>query len=841
MRSPHHTLLLTLVVVGLAGCAPIRTQVESVSPAANSVVTLEGFSTVTTIEVVFDHRMDLTSITADSFIVTGSVSEVILGAITGVGENRTVTFTPLLPLLVDESIHVQLLESIRSQSGKSLEPYSWSFTIEGGIVAPETEFFVQSMIPSIESVTAVPGTLLQPKFSSPYNPFQVGGATVIVDGSRSGAHQVSLQNVMTGIDTLSIATDRNFLAGERVTVSLLDGLFALDGTLLDPTILGVTILNLGSQWPGVVLDSGTGLGAGTVVFLDNDADGIDEWASVSGDGTVVLQDATPVGLGSSNSWTLSEGLIDAAVGDFDGDGRIDLACLGASGERIHLLRGSFSIALPLEDPVEITLASAATRLTAAHADVDGIIDLIATGPLGLFVAWGSSSSPLSQQVQLDSAEVVGTPAAADLDGDDVIDIAAVQTDGTILILAGSGDGNFTSAGTISGYSAAVSVVAGNLDGDGLRDLLVIPGGFDTPSTLLSDGDMNFSLRVLFNGVAYPGAQLVDWDGDGMLDCLAPVPGSSTLNFSAGIGDGNFAQPIALSHSVAIRSLSLGDADGDGALDIALESATGAWEITRAEPINLPPANRIRVPDLTVTQGDTNVSIPILADCETDIEAWTAVIIWEPSLMTMTSLDATGTALESVIDFQVANIDDDDGVVIYAVIIDMLPPFDGEVLVTGTDHELGFATCNIQNSATEGAHVYGPANGYSANNGSIFDNIFVSAGTSINTELVTGIITVDAAPATEDPPPTEGPVFIRGDVNGDGIIDLTDGSQLQLWVTGAGVMPSCLDAADVNDDGIVNLSDPIELFDFLYQGSNPPPAPYPDAGPDPTADGLDCNQ
>jgi hypothetical protein len=104
MRSPHHTLLLTLVFVGLAGCAPIRTQVESVSPAANSVVTLEGFSTVTTIEVVFDHRMDLTSITGDNFIVTGSVSGVILGAITGVGENRTVTFTPLLPLLVDESI-----------------------------------------------------------------------------------------------------------------------------------------------------------------------------------------------------------------------------------------------------------------------------------------------------------------------------------------------------------------------------------------------------------------------------------------------------------------------------------------------------------------------------------------------------------------------------------------------------------------------------------------------------------------------------------------------------------------------------------------------------------------
>ncbi|MDE0960823.1 MAG: FG-GAP-like repeat-containing protein [Planctomycetota bacterium] len=842
MHTFTRALSWTLLVVSLAGCAPIKTQVESVTPAAGAIIQVDDLSTVTIIEVLFDHRMDLATITDESFIVTGSISGVISGLISGVGENRTVIYRPLVPLLIAETIDVRLTDAIRSQSGKGLEPYAWSFLIEGGIVVPPgTGFAVQSMTPAIESVTASPSSLLQPRFTSPYNPFSAGSATVLVDGSRSGAHQVTLQDVLTGIDTLKVATDRDFLAGERVTISLLDGLYGIDNTQLDPTILGLTILNLGSQWPGTQLDSGTGLAAGRVVFLDPDADGIDEWAIVHGDGTVVLQDATPSGLGNSTSWTISEALAGAVAGDFDGDGRIDLACLGATGERIHLLRGSFSIAISLEAPIEILLSTVSTQLSAAHVDEDGIIDIIATGPNGLAVAWGSSADPLSQQVHLDSGAVVGPPAAADLSGDDLIDLAAAQTDGSILILSGTGDGAFTSAGTISGYSAAVGVLAGNLDGDGLRDLLVIPGGTDTPSTLLSDGDMNFSLRVLFNGVAHPGAQLVDWDGDGKIDCLAPVPGTTTLNFSAGADDGNFSQPVALSHTVPVRAFALGDADGDGALDIALESTAGDWQISRAEPINLPPADRIRVEDLIVSPGDQNITFPLLVDCETDLQGWTVVLIWDPAVIKLDSLDSTGTTTESLIEFELSNIDNTYGVSILAAILDMVPPFDNQTLVAGNDHEIARAVADIENTAAPGSHLYGPADGYSANASPLTNNSFVSAGVSVFPELLTGIITVDAAPATGGNPPVEETTFLRGDVNLDGSVNLTDGSQLQLWLTNGGDSPACLDAADVNDDGVVNLSDPIYLFDFLYQGSTPPPAPYPTIGPDPTADGLDCNQ
>jgi hypothetical protein len=50
----------------------------------------------------------------------------------------------------------------------------------------------------------------------------------------------------------------------------------------------------------------------------------------------------------------------------------------------------------------------------------------------------------------------------------------------------------------------------------------------------------------------------------------------------------------------------------------------------------------------------------------------------------------------------------------------------------------------------------------------------------------------------------------------------------------------VDAADANDDGGVNLSDPVWIYNFLFQGGPPPPAPGPTScGPDPTADSLIC--
>lgn len=867
--------ILTLVAVGLAGCAPILTEVTSVSPAAgmdHQLIQDEFFK----IQVVFDHRMDFSSVDDDSFVVNGFETGDIPGGFSLENGDYKVVFTAIADLIHDETITVRLTSSIRSQSGKALDPYSWNFEVISALPdnppddPPTSDFLVASMNPSIESVTAAPGTLLQPTFTSPYDPFAAAGATVMVEGSRSGARQVTLQNVLIGIDTLTIVSDRPFLAGERVSVALLDGLFGFNGTPLDPTLLGVTVLNLGSdEWPGTTVDSGTSLGAGTIVFLDYDADGVDEWAIVGGDGIVELQDSSPSGPGNSTSWTLPEPLAGAAVGDFDGDGRVDLVCLAATSERIYLLRGSFSIAIPLEDPVLINLATPSTRISAAHADQDGITDLLANGSAGLSVLWGSSSDPLIQQTQLDAGAVMGTAVATDLDGDDIIDLAAVQqSDGSILILTGTGGGNFESAGTVTGYAPSIDVVVGNLDGDALRDLLLIPAPNDTASVLLPNGtdvngDLVFSLRILFDEVATQGARLVDWNGDGMLDVLTPDPDGTGLHLSLGLGGvyaGNFEMPVDLDHAEQIRSLSLGDANGDGALDIALEQTGGNWEIQQVESANsppLPPGNRVHVDDMAADAGDTGVPFSVYIDCEQDIQGWTLVLEYDPLVMQISNISSDGTAVESLIEFELPNVDNNNGVAIVAVILDLAPPFDGQVLATGNNHEVQRATVNIGSSAASGTYTFGPEDGLAANSSQPTDNIFVVTGMSVNPELIDGTLTIgggtsgsndpnsDDVPDVDenggdDDPPAEEVTFLRGDVNGDGSLDITDGNSLQLWLTGGGTMPPCLDAADVNDDGMVNLSDPIDLFEFLYQGSNPPPAPYPVAGPDPTADGLDCD-
>ena len=88
-----------------------------------------------------------------------------------------------------------------------------------------------------------------------------------------------------------------------------------------------------------------------------------------------------------------------------------------------------------------------------------------------------------------------------------------------------------------------------------------------------------------------------------------------------------------------------------------------------------------------------------------------------------------------------------------------------------------------------------------------------------------------------PAPVE--VFLRGDFDGGGVLDISDAVATIGYLFLGGRAPGCLDAADANDDGQLDLADPIFCLDFLFRGGGPPPEPFPLAGPDPTADEISC--
>jgi hypothetical protein len=93
-----------------------------------------------------------------------------------------------------------------------------------------------------------------------------------------------------------------------------------------------------------------------------------------------------------------------------------------------------------------------------------------------------------------------------------------------------------------------------------------------------------------------------------------------------------------------------------------------------------------------------------------------------------------------------------------------------------------------------------------------------------------------------PPVTDPKKFSRGDMNGDGALDISDPvAILQYLFLGQASPgnPSCLDRADVDDNGELDITDPIKLLEFLFLGGDKPRPPYPEAGTDPTADELSC--
>lgn len=80
-------------------------------------------------------------------------------------------------------------------------------------------------------------------------------------------------------------------------------------------------------------------------------------------------------------------------------------------------------------------------------------------------------------------------------------------------------------------------------------------------------------------------------------------------------------------------------------------------------------------------------------------------------------------------------------------------------------------------------------------------------------------------------------FRRADSNGDGRVDISDAVFTSNWLFLGGPAPSSQDAVDTNDDGRTNIVDGIDTLLWLFRDGAPPPPPFPDAGPDPTPDGL----
>ena len=110
------------------------------------------------------------------------------------------------------------------------------------------------------------------------------------------------------------------------------------------------------------------------------------------------------------------------------------------------------------------------------------------------------------------------------------------------------------------------------------------------------------------------------------------------------------------------------------------------------------------------------------------------------------------------------------------------------------------------------------------------NVVVVGGASIEPGLVDGSVTLFPQYAPPDTP------FVRGNCNGDGVIDIADGIWILNELFQSGPTASCAEACDANSDNMLDSGDAIYIISYRLLSGPVPSAPFPDCG---TEEGADC--
>src|SRR3989449_6721858 len=337
-------------------------------------------------------------------------------------------------------------------------------------------------------------------------------------------------------------------------------------------------------------DYEAGQSAVSVVVGDFNGDGVPDLAVANGLDLNLSGGTVEVLLGKDDGTFQAARTVVAArarrtsvvVGDFTGDGVPDLAV--ANG-RAGFAGGPGNIEVLLGDgdgtfQERLTVATGGRPVSLAPGDFNG------DGKPDLAVADFDSNTVLvllgngdgTFQAALTVARATGPRSivVGDFNGDGKPDLAVANFgSNTVSVLLGNGDGTFQAPLTVASATGPRSVAVGDFNGDGTLDLAVADWGSNTVSVLLGNGDGTFQAPRTFTTGARPSSVAAgDFNGDGALDLAVANEDSFSVSVLLGNGDGTFQVPSTFTTGARPQSVAVGDFDRDGTLDLAVAAEAG---------------------------------------------------------------------------------------------------------------------------------------------------------------------------------------------------------------------------------------------------------------------------
>ena len=258
------------------------------------------------------------------------------------------------------------------------------------------------------------------------------------------------------------------------------------------------------------------------------------------------------------------------TGDFNGDGKTDLATVDEFQSQISVLLGNGDGTFQAHQ--EFATGNHPVALATADVNGDGKLDIVAVdiADNSVAVLLGKGDGTFNGHVDYATGRGPSGIAIGDFNGDNKLDlVVANNTDDTVSILLGNGDGTFQGPIAFSTAHLPNSVVVGDFNGDGKLDLAVGTSN-KSVSVLLGNGDGTFQNHKEYgigaNSVIVAAADL---NSDGRLDLIAANFNDNTVSTLVGNADGTFKSQSVFPTSGGPAGLAVGDFNNNGRLDIAV--------------------------------------------------------------------------------------------------------------------------------------------------------------------------------------------------------------------------------------------------------------------------------
>jgi hypothetical protein len=270
-----------------------------------------------------------------------------------------------------------------------------------------------------------------------------------------------------------------------------------------------------------------------------------------------------------------------AVGDFNSDGKLDLTVAVMCTNMIGVLLGNGDGAFGAQITVSTDPTTIATSVAVGDFNGDGHLDIVATNEkfLSIGVLLGNGNGTFRTETMF-STGAAGYPnmiACGDFNEDGSLDLASSNgVLDNVAVLLNNGNGYFGVSMTFSTgkFSNSISIATGDFDNDERLDLAVANCGTSNVGIMFGTSDGVFEAQMTFSTGTYscPNSIVVgDFNNDRYLDIAVSNSYAQNVGVLLGIGNRSFLPQMTFSTGSAsiLTSITSGDFNNDGKLDLAI--------------------------------------------------------------------------------------------------------------------------------------------------------------------------------------------------------------------------------------------------------------------------------